>query len=182
MAHQWSKKRDHISGLCMAVVKVQLALTSTSWDMFHRLALEVFLRVQLAGFPPKPKQISERIRGFFSFWPDGRSILEIVRVNRVCSQVTGLFSRMTLKMCYPSKIKLVLSFDSLWCEDLMIINMIKRTTHALRAFYHFPVVGKRRTISNFGQIFITDIGAFAAYWGSSRKHATLRDKTNSGAW
>lgn len=137
----------------MAVVKVQLALTSASWDMFHRLALEVFLRVQLAGFPPKPKQISERIRGFFSFWPDGRSILEIVRVNRVCSQVTGLFSRMTLKMCYPSRIKMVLSFDRLWCEDLMVITMTERTTHALRAFYHFPFVGKRRTISNFGQIY-----------------------------
>ena len=44
----------------------------------------------------------------------------------------------------------------------MVITMIERTTHALRAFYHFPFVGKRRTISNFGQIFITDIDAFAA--------------------
>ena len=44
----------------------------------------------------------------------------------------------------------------------MVITMIERTTHALRAVYHFPFVGKRRTISNFGQIFITDIGAFAA--------------------
>lgn len=163
----------------MTVVQVQLALTSWSWDMFHRLALDVFLRVQLAGFPPKPKPTSERIRGFFSFWPDGCSILEIVRVNRVCSQVTGLLVGC---LCYPSKIKIVFSFDRLWCEDLMVITMIERTTHALRAFYHFPFVGKRRTISNFGQIFITDIGAFAACWGSSRKHVTLRDKTNSGAW
>ena len=41
----------------MTVVQVQLALTSSSWDMFHRLALDVFLRVQLAGFPPKPKPL-----------------------------------------------------------------------------------------------------------------------------
>ena len=39
------------------MVQVQLALTSSSWDMFHRLALDVFLRVQLAGFPPKPKPL-----------------------------------------------------------------------------------------------------------------------------
>ena len=49
------------------MVQVQLALTSASLDMFHRLDLEVFLRVQLAGFLLKPKQTSERIRGFLSF-------------------------------------------------------------------------------------------------------------------
>ena len=42
----------------MAEVQVQLVLRSASWDryyMFDRLALEVFLRVQLAVFPPKTK-------------------------------------------------------------------------------------------------------------------------------
>ena len=51
----------------MTVVQVQLALTSWSWDMFHRLALDVFLRVQLAGSLPNQNQLPRESEVFLAF-------------------------------------------------------------------------------------------------------------------
>lgn len=49
------------------MVQVQLALTSWSWDMFHRLALDVFLRVQLAGSLPNQNQLPRESEVFLAF-------------------------------------------------------------------------------------------------------------------